>query len=393
MANAKPHTHLSVELISLIAIALPVKDLLSFSLVCHDFQNLALGILYKDISSHHVNDQCLSTLACNKRAARAVKSLILPIQLISAIEHYTWLGELPEDPSLQNVAPGEKAVLLLPSLPNLQELSIPPLSAKYAQLLSQCTLPNLRVLSYDMPLKQPVLSFISRTTTLVSLSFNSFLPLHPDVSTQTTALPQLRHLSGSPQIVKLFAKHAPLNRVHIDWRYKRPKTDELDEALSVLAKYCSKTLEELAVHRSLFRSSTSNTNILIKVSERLPDITRLGLNGVQLEPKSTICKALSRFKYLEYLDMDQYPPSAVRPPRLYGSSESLAPTYKQDEVLMLSWASDTSCPMLRECRLPNGVTWSLRGPKLWVPTAPSKKYLPLKFFWSANTFLPNPITF
>ncbi|GAW03353.1 hypothetical protein LENED_005073 [Lentinula edodes] len=149
----------------------------------------------------------------------------------------------------------------------------------------------------------------------------------------------------------------------------------LDEALSFLAIHCSLTLQELDVYRNTFRQSTCNTQILVKISEKLPGITKLGLNDIDISNRPIVDNAFSHFKYLESLNMDHHPPNAIRSPRLFSSVE---PDYNQDEAMILSWASDECCPALRKCRLPNGIQWSLHGPKLWFPllsSVPQRKAL------------------
>ncbi|KAF8830186.1 hypothetical protein HHX47_DHR2000756 [Lentinula edodes] len=381
-AHAKPSCDnlpldsLPTELLHEIAAYLSVKDVLSFSRVCKEFNLLSLDILYKKI--HKVKSQCLNTIAYNSRTARAVKTFVLPTQINNQPDRVcTWLGS---GDSVDVLLPAEsaadvKAASILPTLSNLQDLSVPSFSPIYVEALSQCHFPNFRVLSYAMPITQPITTFLSRSTTLVSLTFDCYLPFHRNLVPRSIALPELRCLSGSPQVIKLFAEHAPLQNVHIDWKYERAKMGILDEALSFLAIHCSLTLQELDVYRNTFRQSTCNTQILVKISEKLPGITKLGLNDIDISNRPIVDNAFSHFKYLESLNMAHHPPNAIRSPRLFSSVE---PDYNQDEAMILSWASDECCPALRKCRLPNGIQWSLHGPKLWFPllsSVPQRKAL------------------
>ncbi|KAJ3909607.1 hypothetical protein F5879DRAFT_932766, partial [Lentinula edodes] len=373
-AHAKPSCDnlpldsLPTELLHEIAAYLSVKDVLSFSRVCKEFNLLSLDILYKKI--HKVKSQCLNTIAYNSRTARAVKTFVLPTQINNQPDRVcTWLGS---GDSVDVLLPAEsaadvKAASILPTLSNLQDLSVPSFSPIYVEALSQCHFPNFRVLSYAMPITQPITTFLSRSTTLVSLTFDCYLPFHRNLVPRSIALPELRCLSGSPQVIKLFAEHAPLQNVHIDWKYERAKMGILDEALSFLAIHCSLTLQELDVYRNTFRQSTCNTQILVKISEKLPGITKLGLNDIDISNRvglffisniedfdaviqPIVDNAFSHFKYLESLNMDHHPPNAIRSPRLFSSVE---PDYNQDEAMILSWASDECCPALRKCRLPS----------------------------------------
>ncbi|KAJ4490348.1 hypothetical protein J3R30DRAFT_70719 [Lentinula aciculospora] len=342
------------ELLYEIAVYLPAKDVPSFCLVCKEFNLLSLDILYKRILN--VNSRCLDTLAYKLGAARAVKTLVLPAQINKELDRVcTWLGEdnayvsKPEDPTVDL-----KAASILPFLYNLQDLSVPSFSNIYTQPLSQCHFPYLRNLSYAMPITHPIALFLSRNTTLVSLTFNCYLPLKHNLACQAIAIPQLRYLSSNPQVIKLFAKGAPLETVHIDWKFERAKMEVLDETLEILALQC-----------------TYNTEILVKVSEQLPRIVKLGLNSIDISDRLTVDNAFSRFEYLEHLNMDQHPPNAVRPPQLLTK-----PDYDRDEAMIILWTSDEYRSTLRECRLPNGILWSLRQPNLWLPslsTVPQRK--------------------
>ncbi|KAJ4496149.1 hypothetical protein C8J55DRAFT_495898 [Lentinula edodes] len=347
-----PLDSLPTELLHEIAAYLSVKDVLSFSRVCKKFNLLSLDILYKKI--HTVKSQCLNTIAYNSQIARAVKTFVLPTQINNQPDDRvcTWLGsEDTADVLLPaELAADVKAASILPTLSNLQNLSVPSFSPIYVEPLSQCHFPNFRVLSYAMPITQPITTFLSRSTTLVSLTFDCYLPFHRNLVPRSIVLPELRCLSGSPQVIKLFAEHAPLQNVHIDWKYERANMGILDEALSFLAIHCSLTLQELDVYRNTFRQSACNTQILVKISEKLCGITKLGLNDINTPNSPIVNNALSHFKYLESLNMDQHPPNAVRSPRLFSSVE---PDYNQDEAMILSWASDERCPALRKCRLPS----------------------------------------
>lgn len=186
-----------------------------------------------------------------------------------------------------------KAALILPLLSNLQDIFVPPLSTIYAQPLSQCAFPRLRSLSYSMPITPPISLFLSRNTSIVSLTFDCYLPfrLDADQPHNWIILHQLRYLSGNPHIIKLFAKHAPLETVHINWKFERQKTEVFDEAMSLLAKHCSSTLKEVSAYRSLFRlpPGTNNTQLLVKVSAKLPHIVKFGFNNVGLN-NNRVCR-------------------------------------------------------------------------------------------------------
>ncbi|KAJ3716564.1 hypothetical protein F5878DRAFT_723357 [Lentinula raphanica] len=384
--NAKPRSYDNVfssfrplpkELLYEIAAHLQVKDVLSFCLVCREFHQLGLAILYKTIQN--INSRCLDTLASNDRNKLAVKTLALPSQVNNQLDSgCTWLN--PKQilhSSVEECTLDVKAASILPSLYNLQNLSVPPFSAIYAHPLSQCHFWNLHTLSYAMPITQPIASFLMRNSTLVNLTFDCYLPFFQNLVLRPIALPQLRYLDGNPQIMKLFVQNAPLETVYINWNYERSKGEVLDEALDLLALHCSTTLNELGVYRNTFRQCTCNNQVLVKISEKVPHITKLGLNGINISDGfiDTINSSLSHFKNLKSLDMDQHPTHAVSPPRFIGSTKL---DYDQDEGIILSWASDNCCPTLRNCRLPNGILWSFRFSRLWLPslsTVPQRKYL------------------
>lgn len=86
-----PLDSLPTELLHEIAAYLSVKDVLSFSRVCKEFNLLSLDILYKKI--HTVKSQCFNTIAYNSRIARAVKTFVLPTQINNQPDRVcTWLG-------------------------------------------------------------------------------------------------------------------------------------------------------------------------------------------------------------------------------------------------------------------------------------------------------------
>ncbi|KAJ3746439.1 hypothetical protein DFH05DRAFT_945414 [Lentinula detonsa] len=374
----QPFCSLPKELLHEITAYLPVNDIVSFCLVCKEFNQLGLNILYKAIQN--VSSRCFDTLACNSRNARAVKTLVLPSQVNNQVDiGCTWLGpqENVHDPSLERPSEDVKAASILPHLSGLQNLFVPSFSAIYTQSLSQCDFPNLQIFSFSMPITQPIASFISRNNSIVSLTFDCYLPFFQNCVLRPITLPQLRYLSGNPQIIKIFAQHAPLETVHIDWKYERARIAVLDDALGFLALHCCTTVKELGVHRNTFRQCTCNNQILVNISEKFPRIIKLGLNGIDISNGSIVMvnTALSRFECLKYLNLDQHPPSAVGPPRLVGSTQL---DYDRDEALILSWTSDNCCSELQECQLPNGILWCLRGPKLWLPllsTVPQRKSL------------------
>ncbi|KAF5392675.1 hypothetical protein D9757_000947 [Collybiopsis confluens] len=389
-ATPRPSS-LPPELIHEIAGWLPVNDLISFCLVCHDVHSICTGILYRNI--HTVKAQCFDTLVSNSQKAQAVRKLTLPAQINVEFETVcTWLEPVASEALLHHepTSTDIKASTILPLLPNLQNLSVPPFSAIYTPVLSECHFPHLRTFSYAMPITQPILLFLSRISTLVKLSLDCYLPFRSDSQIQDTriTLPNLQELSGNPQIVKIFAENAPLSRVSINWNFDRRNMDVLDQALECLAKYCSDTLKELVVYRSLFNQTTDNAPILFNVSSKLPSITRLGLNGVQLDP--AIYTTLSQIKHLDFLNMDYYPPGAIRPPRCRSPNIN----HDQDEIVISSFSS--ACPTLRNCRLPStscppihnnlsrlknytdGVLWYLHAPGGWLPSladAPRRKSL------------------
>lgn len=186
-----------------------------------------------------------------------------------------------------------KAALILPLLSNLQDIFVPPLSTIYTQPLSKCDFPRLRSLSYAMPITPAISHFLSRNISLVSLTLDCYLPFRVDADQlhNRIALHQLHYLSGNPHIIKLFAQHAPLETVHINWKFERQKTEAFDEAVSFLAKHCSSTLKEVSAYRSLFRlpSGMNNTQLLVKVSAKLPHIMKFGFNGLELD-NNRVCR-------------------------------------------------------------------------------------------------------
>ncbi|KIK55537.1 hypothetical protein GYMLUDRAFT_837992 [Collybiopsis luxurians FD-317 M1] len=414
-ATPRPFTnaffqYFPVELVREIVVLLEVKDILSLCLVCKDFHSVCIDILYKNI--HTNKTQCFNTLASNVQNAKAVRNLTLPAQINIELDVVcNWLREnsSSSEALLFNKSTADvRAASVLPLLSNLRNLSVPPFSAIYTQALPECHFPLLRVFSYAMPITQPLVSFLSRTIAIVRLSLDSYIPFRSDLKFNelSIALPHLQHLTGNPQVVKLFAEHAPLATVHINWNFDRRNMQALEQALDSLASHCSSTLKEFAVYRNLFRQTGCNLQILSVICDKLPHITTLGLNGVQLDANlSATQNALSRFTYLEYLDMDHHPFGAVRPPR----SRSFVVNWDQDEVTILSWAS--ACPTLKRSRLHStsfpsfyrntfwlkdprdGILWRFYRPDVWIPllsTVPQRRtFLTSMHNWCSRRIDPS----